>query len=219
VSVNPTVESFLKDVTDHKLTILRDDGLYRHVRLSRPDSNVMRFDLVTWPGYLAYAGDMGDFVFSRLADMFEFFRSRPGTLDVNHSYWAEKIQATDKGSGHTRFDVDRFCSVVNEYRLGWIREAARNGKLTKTERRELWNAVDDDVLSKACDGEYPALNAANEFYFQTQRAAGRHDLSYQFDDFLEHDFASCTFRFLWCCYAIAWGIQQYDAAKEKTIST
>ena len=28
------------------------------------------FDIVTWPGYLCYSGDMGCFVFTRLPDMF-----------------------------------------------------------------------------------------------------------------------------------------------------
>lgn len=85
---------FLADVAHHQLTVLRDDGLYRHLRFSKPGSNDMRFDVVTWPGFLAYSGDMGCFVFERLDDMLAFFR-RPYTgpgLTINERYWAEKCQ-------------------------------------------------------------------------------------------------------------------------------
>lgn len=65
---------FLADVKDHKISIVRDDGVYRHVRFAKPETVCMHFDLITWPGYLAYVGDMGAFTFTRLRDMFEFFR-------------------------------------------------------------------------------------------------------------------------------------------------
>lgn len=51
--------------------------------------------------YLCYTGDMGTYVFQRLTDMFEFFRTdreykkrNGGKLAVNLSYWGEKLQAT-----------------------------------------------------------------------------------------------------------------------------
>ena len=43
-------------------------------------------------GSLIASGDVGTYVFSRLADMFEFFRSpmtSDGRLYINDSYWAE----------------------------------------------------------------------------------------------------------------------------------
>jgi hypothetical protein len=35
-----------------------------------------------------------------------------------------------------------------------------------------------------------------------------------FEDFREVDCEEYTHRFLWCCYALAWGIEKYDAAKQ-----
>jgi hypothetical protein len=67
-------ERFLSDVRDHKLMIIKDDPPYRHIRLSRPGSSTYLFELVTYPGYLCYSGDMGCYVWSRVADMFTFFR-------------------------------------------------------------------------------------------------------------------------------------------------
>lgn len=70
-----TEKRFLGDVAKHQMTILRDDGVNRHVRFKQPNSSNMFFDLITWPGCLCYTGDMGTYVFRRLEDMFEFFRT------------------------------------------------------------------------------------------------------------------------------------------------
>ena len=37
---------FLRDVATHELTIIRNEGLYRHLRFSRPGSSCMYFDLI-----------------------------------------------------------------------------------------------------------------------------------------------------------------------------
>jgi hypothetical protein len=196
---------FLADVKDHGLTILRDDGVYRHVRLAKPGTMCMHFDLITWPGYLAYVGDMGAFTFRRLYDMFEFFRS---DREPNLEYWGEKLDAVDRGSGYKEFDEDSFSAAVNSYRLRWIRDAHASGDLDKSQRRELWEAVDYEVLSRASDGEFQALEAVYDF---ERKVGGK---TYRFDDFFDHNLERPTFRFRWACYAIAWGIHQYDLATE-----
>lgn len=210
-----TEEKFLADVAAHQMIVIRDEGLYRHIRFKRPNSGCMHFDLVTWPGYLAYSGDMGCYVFCRIEDMFEFFRmdrndwnfNRNGGLSINPGYWSEKLMAVDcgrsKGSA-TEFSEERFRRVINEYRVRWIREN-RHG-LTKDERRELWEAVDEEVLSRG-DSEHEAMQAAYGF---SHRFFGP---TFEFTDFLDHDFTVFTYRFEWCCYALAWGIQKYDEAK------
>lgn len=85
-----TREQFLEDVKDHRLTIIKDDGLYRHLRFKQPGTSNMFFDIVTWPGYLAYTGDMGSFVFTRIEDMLGFFRSKRGELGINTGYWGRR---------------------------------------------------------------------------------------------------------------------------------
>ncbi|RYG95492.1 MAG: hypothetical protein EON58_14030 [Alphaproteobacteria bacterium] len=35
----------------------------------------------------------------------------------------------------------------------------------------------------------------------------------KFEDFWEHTLTDYTFHFMWCCNAIQWAIQQYDASK------
>ena len=48
---------FAVNTAKHQLTILHNDGLYRHVRFGRPDTSLYRYELVTWPGHLSVGGD------------------------------------------------------------------------------------------------------------------------------------------------------------------
>ncbi len=75
MSHQPTEQSFLEAVAKHEMHVLHEDGLYRHIRFKKPGTSCMHFDLITYPGYLVYSGDMGCYVFSRLPDMFELFRA------------------------------------------------------------------------------------------------------------------------------------------------
>jgi hypothetical protein len=74
-----TEEVFLKDVEKHEMKVLLDNGLYRHLRFAATGQYSWNqwFEIITWPGKLAYSGDMGTYVFERIEDMFEFFRVRP----------------------------------------------------------------------------------------------------------------------------------------------
>lgn len=189
----PTEESFLKDVATHQMTVLLDNGIYRHVQFRRPDTYCMSFELVTWPGYLAYAGDMGEFVFSRLPDMFEFFRDkREGALRINTSYWAEKCRAPCGTEGVKIYSADRFREIIKD----WLDQREASAVIRE--------AVDDEVLPLADDGIYPAMRAAIDFV---------HEGEHVFQDFYEVDPTEYTYRFVWCCYALAWGIRRYDASK------
>jgi hypothetical protein len=192
----PTEQSFLIDVARHEMILLRDDGLNRHIRVARPGTYCMQFELVTWPGYLACAGDMGCFVFSRIADMFEFFRphnDRP-ELQINLGYWAEKAQAESCTGGIKEYSPDLFRENIER----WLNEREASAEV----RAE----VEDEVLNYAHDGEYPAMDAACRF----KSASG-----FRFTDFWEANCQEYTYHFVWCCYAMVWGIRQYDAAKVK----
>lgn len=212
-----TEAQFLKDVAEHEMQVIRDDGLYRHIRFKRPGTVCMHFDLVTWPGYLAYSGDMGCYVFSRLPDMFEFFRTdreyaqRNGKrLGINLGYWSEKLQAVDgnrsEGSAE-EFSDERFRDVIlNQYMRQWMRE--NRDRTTADERRDLWDAVVSEVIeSDDNSGGHRKQIAAYDFSHFVNSKVGR----FSFDDLFEYSFAEYTFRFIWCCYALAWGIEKYDS--------
>ena len=94
-----TEERFLSDVANHTMEVITDDGVNRMLRLTNNGSAVYHFTIVTWPGYLAISGDCGDYLFSRIEDMFGFFRMRDNDfnkrsdrkLSINPIYWEEKM--------------------------------------------------------------------------------------------------------------------------------
>lgn len=212
-------ERFLRDVAKHEMTVIRDDGVHRHIRFKQPDSSNMFFDLVTWPGFLCYSGDMGTYVFQRTQDMFGFFRKN-GRLDgINRRYWAEKIEAADN-TGVTRHSHDEFMRQINDW-VDWHAEGNKPGD-DEPEQLALWAEayaelraeVESEVLS-ADSNEVRCFDAANDFEHAGDAWQAFHgpDAKFEFTDFWEVDTKEYTPRFLWCCYALAWGIEQYDAAK------
>lgn len=211
----PTEESFLKDVEKHEMKVLLDNGLYRHLRFAStgPHSWNQWFDIVTFPDRLVYTGDMGTYVFARLEDMFDFFRTRPKDGDkklyINLGYWGEKLQAADGNSrwdsGYRIFSPEKFKEQVEEQIKDWCEE----DNLSKDHKRQLRNAVQDQVLGCEEDGEHAARQALDAFSWDDDEGGRK----FEFQDTFEWDFETYAYRYIWCCYAIAYGIQKYDALK------
>lgn len=223
MSYRLTEAQFLKDIAKHDMIVIRDEGSNRHIRFKQPGTNNAYFDLITWPGHLCYTGDMGTYVFQRLTDMFAFFRTSSveggdaDTLHINVEYWTEKLIAVDgnRGGGKVKaFVEDKFKRVINEYRVQWMRDAKATGALDKDSRRQLWEAVDDEVLYRLADGADRAELAAYDFCYNPHP---KKEHGWQFEELFEHDFTEFTTSIRWCCYALAWGIKKYDASKVTAI--
>jgi len=184
---------FLQDVQNHVIHIVQDCEVYRHIVFKKPETSSYMFGIVTWPWHLAYYGDMGDYMFTRIDDMFKFFRTdRRGEekLYINPGYWSEKCVASCR-DGIEEFSKKKFKVNVVQY-------------LNDTEAsKRVRKAVVDDVFQCIADGEHAALRSVEDFNEQ----------GFRFEDFWECDNKEYTFRFLWCCYAISWGIKKYDEAK------
>lgn len=98
-------ETFEKDTAKHAMTIEQDSGVYRCIAFKNPSTINYSFRLTTWPGHLAISGDMGDYMFCRLHDMFEFFRG-----GMSLAYWEEKCVA-----GETKeFDSSQWSSLLDD---------------------------------------------------------------------------------------------------------
>jgi hypothetical protein len=195
---------FNNDVKGHSVQVLRDDGLYRHLRCSEGSRYCMSFDVVTWPGYLCYAGDMGCFVFTRLRDMFEFFRGRQEAM-IDRGYLAQKAVAADKPDGIREYSEERFRAAVKADYGSYV----ESEELSPQSAADLWECITDEVLSRG-DNRHDAVNAAMDFEWTPSRGSRPRAV---FSDFWEHRLDEYTTRFWWCCYAIPWAIAQYDAAK------
>lgn len=203
-----TETRFLRDVADHQMIVIRDDGVNRHIRFKRPGTSCYQFDLVTWAGYLCYAGDMGTYVFTRIADMFEFFRRSPSSLfRIDFRYWAEKCEAGDKSDGIREYDAEAFKTEIRRQK-GQL--ALRYYRILDTEQfADLMSDLDNVINS---EDEYEAIQSVRDFQFTYRDKGGEHQHIHLCTD----DFPTCkrySFRFVWCCYALAWGVKQYDDAK------
>jgi len=205
-----TEQQFLKDVATHQMRIVRDDGVHRHLQFRRPESYCMGFDLITWPGYLCYTGDMGTYVFQRLKDMFQFFRTdlehqhlREGqTLAINLGYWGEKLQAADRHDGFRKWSKEKFEKRIREDFDQWLAD----NELTVEQKEEAVGRFEDEIIAGLDDGvQESAYRAAMDFEVEKQLP---------FEGWWEVDTEEYTHRFVWCCYALAWGIQQYDNARQ-----
>lgn len=85
---------FARQTDSHVLEIIRDDGMYRHLRCQAPGTIMWGWDVITWPGYLAVHGDIGHSAFRRTPDMLLDFFGGP----ISSSYWLEKCVASDRPS-------------------------------------------------------------------------------------------------------------------------
>ncbi len=156
----------------------------------------MHFDLITWPGYLCYTGDMGTFVFRRLHDMFEFFRCpadrQPFQIDLR--YWAEKVEASDKHGGLRTWSADRFRAEVRDFFNQHV-----DDEWTAARKADLWSEIEDAVCGAADVSEHHAWTALWDFSYD----------GFRFQDW-GRDCQEWTHRFEWCCHALQWAIAIYD---------
>lgn len=197
-----TESTFLDNVKDHKMEVIRVDGVNRHIRFKKEGTLSYYFDLITWPGHLCIAGDMGTYVFKRLHDMFDFFKTdsqekSSDTLGVNLSYWAEKLVA--KGETEYKFSPDLFIqeisSIFSDYDFKSIEEA-----------QDCFQQLTDDLIEMAV---YDDGNFSDE----TLRQAAidfTHKSGFSLKSYFEEGFTyEYVYPYTWCCYAIAWGIKQF----------
>lgn len=195
-------ERFASETTKHELTILRDDGLYRHLRFRAPGDSAYWFDLITVPGALIFQGDGESFVFRRIADMFEFFRSNPDReiTRINPHYWSEKL--TNGRRSVQVYSRETFEQIVAEH-------------LADAEERwpgiaDGWKLHADDPFDYDLDDEESARRAAADFSY----IAAGHDDAFAFSDTWEWDLKDYDWWFLWACFGIVWGIARYDEARK-----
>lgn len=196
----PTPESFLQDIEHHEMKILHESGLYRHLRFKESKSSNMWFDLVTWPGIMTIHGDMGTWTFSRLEDMFTFFRSG-SDLKINPSYWAEKLQHGNFSGreGGKVWDEESFKEDLGEQVASYGLEQADLDIVSR--------AIREDVFRQ--DNKYELMIYARDFVCEISDGS-----EFQFDPCDLPDGMIYSYHFIWCLYAIVWGIQRWDARLE-----
>lgn len=207
---------FAREAADHTMTVLHDDGLYRHLRFRAPANSFYWFELITVPGTLIFRGDGDSYVFHRLDDMFEFFRGQR----VNPGYWTEKLT-----SG--RDQVKRYERSVF---MAQVHRAVDDARRDDPTLDRLGTAVHDSLAEAdeegAFDFEEPAREWLRDFQFWADPKAergGRYGLvdgkrtwipqvapDFEFSESWEWDLRDYDWWVLWSLHAIVWGIASYD---------
>lgn len=191
-------ERFGRDTASHKLTILHDDGLYRHLHFKRPGDSAYWFELITTPGSLTFQGDGTAYTFRRLRDMFQFFRSNPDRLThrINPHYWAEKV-VSHHGPGY---------SCLQEYSETHFQELVAEA-LSEAE-------VEHPGVTAAWTAETTGFWPDWDVHVEEGAREALRDFShgeFTFGETWEWDLRDWHWWYLWACHAIVWGIAQYDA--------
>ncbi len=182
------------DLSRHQISVMHQDGLYRHYRCKQPGSWCMGFDVVTWPGSLCFTGDMGEYLFQRTDDMIAFMR---GSC-MSYSYAAEKCVAHK--SPLKEWDEDLFREALNEITKDF---KDHDGKIVqvvrgKHETRQVADLIEE--IERAYR-EYDSPEDAKKAMYESGLWDGC-------------DLPSCetwTFHFLWCLYAIKWFCASVEA--------
>lgn len=204
--MNPTLESFLKDVASHELTVNLDQGVFRDLTIMKPNSVDMHYHITTRPGYLMFTGDMGSFVFTRLNDMFKFFRSDEGEHQINKGYWEEKLEAVDSRGGAKAFSSDVAKETLTQCFQDHL-EGLDSGDYNKDQS-------DAEESKEAIQGLIDLAEVdQHEFYEQLRNWDSDDAGGLDMDCWWEWDFNDYTGRYIWCCYAIVHAIKLYDEYK------
>lgn len=188
---------FDKETADHEMTILHDDGLYRHVKFQRPGSSAYWFELVTAPGSLTFQGDGESYVFARIDDMFTFFRDTSGWNQprrINPGYWGEKV--TSDRANLQQYSEEMFIEGVTKAFVEDVRERRVPLGAGRALRRDV---LDPSVTA----WENEAISALYHFEYK----------GYGFTDTWQWNFRNWDWWFLWALHGIVAGINQYDQAK------
>ncbi|KYK14220.1 MULTISPECIES: hypothetical protein [Streptomyces] len=191
-------QRFARDTASHRMHVLHEDGLYRHLRFRNPDADGRApFDLITWPYNLVVkSGWTFHFDIDATPDMFVLFRRTAFPGEINPGYWAEKVRAgREEIEG---FDPNLFEQQVKRYVVHSIRDGEAPRGIGAEVTREIFEM--GDIFD-----ERSAWQALADFRYE----------GWDFGDLSEWDFTDYTPGFLHSCRAIRRGIDLYDVARKQ----
>lgn len=193
---------FLKATANHKVEVLLDKGVHRSLLFKDQSGSYMYgFELNTWPGHLAITGDISDgLIFTRLYDMFEFFRSDRNYDDIDFRYWAEKLTTG-------RQSVREFSEkLARESVLRDVHQWLEYADLGESDTEQLFEEVDE--LFGYADASTLIERIYNYTFIDSDR-----NTHHVFQDVEPHDWSEFNYRFYLNCYAIQAGIKAYNRYK------
>lgn len=198
-----TIDSFLNDVKDHKMTLCSYDpqSKVRHLRFQKHGTIIQSFQITSLPSRLIISGDMGDYIFARSDDDMFYWVGRD-VNEINPNYMSAKVVSIDRRCGLSVFDHNVLKQVVYES----VEERMEDQPINDRDKAFIYDKV-NRMLSR-CETEEQAYHELREFLLKVEDKYLDY-LIIKFDEAWEWDFTRLSDNFLWCCYALAWGIDQY----------
>jgi hypothetical protein len=223
---------FARDTAGHEMTVLHEDGLYRHLRFQ--SHGFYWFDLITVPYALIFRGDGESYVFAIDAteDMFVLFRKSSYKGSINPGYWSEKLRSSrDAATTYSQklFEEEaaRDLEAAEEHYPGiteaWAEHVESEFNIEYED--EARRALDEFRFGESyrascskCDWQLDTDNrtaATLKLHRHRNEAGDEHtgavrDLTFVFSDTWEWQLQDYNWWFLWACHAILAGIARYD---------
>lgn len=190
-------ERFATDAEGATMTVLKDDGLYRHLRFDFPRASWRWCEVVTWPHMVVLRGDLGCWSFSRVEDMFGFFREpSEDVARIDPVHCAEKLVPGGSDSARV-YDAGRAAAYV----VQTVADAERPGLSHDVEEVFFGDAdlSTENGLREAVarfDERFPHYAIDENFRFPVET----------------WDLRRYSPWFLLSCVVLPWAIGQYDTA-------
>lgn len=210
--IKRSAERFFREVKNHRMEVLHNEGLYRHLRFRDPKRSAYWFDLITWPGNLAFRGDGESYTFARATDMFHFFTQhelwKDGSVHINPQYWAEKLTSHNQAEV---YDAEIFTARLWEE----VASMVEDGTVEEEQEERFRKAVTDMLDEEDYSTDATAIQMLERFEFWNNED---HEYSYKynsekigFDESWEwvRDCTAYEWWYLWACHGIVWGIKQF----------
>ena len=195
-------EQFAKDTDGFVLTVLHEDGDYRHLRFQRPGERWGSTDIHTWPGGLTTAGDMADgWMFERPLGFF--------AGAVNLSYWRENLTPAGRRAS-------------KEFSITALRESVAEAAADFDVPAQFADALAEDIktLITSIEWGHPDTNAAlaelDDFVFECEDEDGL-DADYKFTDAYEMNVEDFGYHFVWATHVLSTAATWIENDDERVI--
>ncbi|MFF8387769.1 hypothetical protein ACF053_29585 [Streptomyces kanasensis] len=204
-------ERFASEVEGATMTVVKDDGVHRHLYFKFPRASWDWCEVVTWPGMLTLRGGLGCWSFTRVTDMFDLLRPSPGTKRIDPVYWAGTL-VPGSGSEVKEYDADRARTYVRQA----VADAIEAHTHITAEYAEDW------LFSDWCGADFGTEAALMRTLgrFEARVDADRPTSSFlsgaTHEEFVfpvhDWDLYRYSHWFLLSCVVLPWAVEQYDAA-------
>jgi hypothetical protein len=205
-------QRFDTEVRDHKMKVLRNDKVYRHLRFMNPRNGAYWFELHTGPHFLLFRGDGESYVFSNGDhDIFSSFRHSlraDGSIHPDPGYWTQKLASAEQAE---KWDTDTFSEDLEQH----ITDMVEQEIVPKKHEARLRAEVENDLMYEDLHSADLAIKALMEFEFyfdERDHYDSKKQPDFTFEECWEW-VTKCTeydWWYLWALHGIVWGIGQYD---------